>query len=278
MWARRDGGGGRAADPRRGGSAAVVVPDWPSAGGGGAPSKSARRAGCGAWVAASDPTLAAAYLVACFVVQVAMYLSILTWDATTLWGAPDPGWDSLLPLISLGLALNPAIQAVFLTGVSLSLVDRCLFWWLFDDTRFRARAMGAGRRADLLGRLFWGARIAATVVQQAALVALGCASMLVYPTAHAVFGAVGIASYLVYETLSILQRAWFVWRRPSALAALMLFLEVGSVPGFCVTFWCFRSRECAGGAGAAPAFEFIFYFFFAYTPAFRVMDVGTGAG
>lgn len=199
-------------------------------------------------------------VILCGLCEQILYLGLVAWTSVLL-NSTGPEWaGSLLPTISDGFARVGAIQAVFLTGVVVTSCERVCFWvWCDNSNRGGYSWM-------------WWLRVALTVTQQTLLVAVGSVSTLVDNRDHSILAAAAVGVYLVYEVLTIAHRVANTTGDPPPLRVFALVLEVACMPCFFAGVACFELETCAGGAPFASVYEYIFFFFFAATPVFRILD------
>ena len=153
-----------------------------------------------------------------------------------------------------------------------------LFWVCYDNTL--ARVGGPPNGLRLTGwhatawRATWRIRNGAQIVQLSVLMALGGTSFLVYLQAHWALAAVAVAAFITAEVLAICQRAYymvFMMHDPSYV--MLLVLEIGGLGAFFAMIACFESETCAGGAAAAPVYEYALFSFFETTVIACMLDV-----
>jgi hypothetical protein len=230
-----------------------------------------------------DPTAGLTYVLLAWVFCVAMYLILLTWIYVTLWGVSD-GYNSLLPVISLGLAKNPAIQGVFIMSIALQFVIYLAFWMVFDDTLDRVKCTLEVRtrpnrhpRTQIAMQGMWWARAVALGVRQGSLVIVGSCNMFDFSFVHGLFVLVALVAHFIYESLSLVQRGWYIFFfRPCAVHVALWVIELAFLPTMLASLICFRAHgdsECLGGDGAVTAYEAIMFCFVPVTVAFLVLDL-----
>ncbi len=210
---------------------------------------------------------ARAYVVACFFLELSVFVSILIYVGVSQW---ENNGDSL-PDISLGFANNPILVAGFISACILALFGRFVFWKSgYDYTPKRALEMAKWGRA---WRWVWYARNAGTVLEFAFLIATAGMSKFVNANAHAGFATAAVAFYVFSEILAVIQRsAYENAKGADPLNALLLFVESVLLVVTLATGSCFALRTCVGGTPASAAFEFALFSTLVVTPVIRVVD------